>query len=275
MKRTKQKQKGLSGEFNRVRLGFAIGAAAIIAATAFMNISGWVAMAGTPAQALANGVLSGGLEIMAVSAFALSGHQASKGRWGRAAALALAGAAVIYFNTFATQNFIHVQEDTLVNAIETDAATVGVVGDQIAAIDREIESIIAQNDGVPRDVETIERAYSSLDPEENPINMMRKESEIGDRLRYEQLMAQREELMRSSTDAVVGANDEARSVIPEEQLPFFVWTMEIIKASAAFMLGTSKVVPFWDKKGQAAQANRRKWAIIKNRYSRKNALEIA
>ncbi|MEM6537387.1 MAG: hypothetical protein AAF668_06615 [Pseudomonadota bacterium] len=265
MNKNAKQQRQIKREFNRVRTGFAIGAAAIIAATAFMNVSGWVAMAGTTSQAIANGVLSSGMEAMSISSLALAGHQASKGRWGRALTLAGAGGAVIYFNTLATESFLAVQGDMQANAIEGDAAAVETVQGQIATIDTEIQSIIAQNGGVPRDIETIERAYSHLDPETNPINMMRKDAEIGARLRYEELLAERDGLLRSSESAAVGANDAVRTVIPGGQLPGFIWSMEIIKASASFMLGTNKVIPFWDEEAKLKEKKRRKWAAIKGR----------
>lgn len=271
---TKQKRGAAAQEFNRVRWGLTAGIGAIVVASAFMNISGWVAMASTVSQAVANAALSGGMELTALCALPYAGFMARKGHSGRAVlAIAIAMMAV-GVNIYATQNFLHAQTDVLVNAIETDAQVAGLLGERIAGVEAEIGSVIANNGGtIPRPVETIERAYSNLDPERNPINMMRRDAEIGLRHEYDRLARELEALRAQSVAPTVSGNDAARSVIPPQHLRTFVTGLELMKATGLYILGNAPLL--WGPKAKADHARRTKWAIINKRKRRHSGAQPA
>lgn len=268
MKTTKKPMINLTREFNWTRWGLGAGIAALTISSAFMNISGWVGMAATVEQALANGVLSGGMEMTALFAIPYAGFMMKKGHYGKAILALTVAAVAISTNIYATQNFLHVQADTMVNAIELSGAELAQIDTQIAGLEREMESIIAQNgDTIPRDVETIEQSYGNLDADKNPINMMNKDAEIGARERYEELLAEMEALRAESTAPSVTANDTARSVIPPQHMRTFVTALELMKATGLYVLGNSTM--FWSEKARREHANRKKWAVIRKRQADK------
>lgn len=265
---TKHKPKAnrLVAEFNFARLGLLAGITAITLSSAYMNVSGWVAMAASLHQAIPNGVLSGGMELIALFSLPYAGFMIRRKDYGKAM-LALAVAAVaISTNIYATQNFLHVQSDMLVNTIELSGMELDQINAQIGDAQKEMESIIAQNGGaIPRDVETIEQSYANLDPEENPINMMNKDAEIGARLRYEELQEQVEALRAQSANPAITANDTARSVIPPQHMRTFVTALELMKACGLYILGNSTM--FLGAKARKAYERRKKWAVIKKRQN--------
>jgi hypothetical protein len=272
------------------RLGLAGGAAALGLSTGFMNVSGWVAQADTLTQKWLNGSMSAGMELFAASALGWAGYQLSKGRWSRAGAAAIAGAAVVYFNTLATQNFMTVQRDAQTNTIETSAQGVAISDAELARIEREVESIIAQNGGtVPRPLDVIIAAYAHLDPASNPINMGRRDSEIGLRREYDRLQTEALAIRETAAGDAVLADDAVRTVVREEHLPAFIWVLEALKAGAFFLLGTSDLgaafrrsskpgnaseapktpqTPSPPSKGRGDAGHRRQWAIIRNKQRR-------
>lgn len=254
----------LTTEFKRVRIGFLLGIGAITLSSAFMNVSGWVSMAASFNQAVANGLLSGGMELIAICALPFAGFMMKTKHYGKAAlALAIAGAA-LSINIYATQNFLHLQTDQLINGIELSGLELSQIEAQISDINREIESIIESNNGfVPRDIETIEGSYANLNAEENPINMMRRDAEIGARQRYEELMAQKDTLRSARIDPSLLTNDQARSVIPPERMRAFVIILELMKATGLYAFGSSTL--FWSNKQRTDHARKRKWAIINRR----------
>jgi hypothetical protein len=274
------------------RLGLAGGAAALGLSTGFMNVSGWVAQAETPTQQWLNGSMSAGMELFAASALGWAGYQLSRGRWSRAGAAAIAGAAVVYFNTLATQNFMAVQRDAQTNTIETSAQGVAISDAELARIEREVESIIAQNGGtVPRSLNVIIAAYAHLDPASNPINMGRRDAEMGLRREYDRLQAEALAIRETAAGDSIEANDAVRTVIPEEHLPTFIWVLEGLKAGAFFLLGTSDLGAAFKRakspdlrkpetppapispepsprKGGGDPRHRQQWAIIRNKQKR-------
>jgi hypothetical protein len=280
------------GEITVSRLGLAGGAAALGLSTGFMNVSGWIAQAETEAERILNGAMSAGMELFAASALGWAGYQLSRGRWSRACAAAIAGAAVVYFNTLATQNFLQLQRDAQANAIELSAEGVGISGAELARIQREVDSIIEQNGGmVPRPLEVIEAAYAHLDPASNPINMGRKDAEAGLRREYNLLQEEARLIREAAASDAVSANDAVRTVIPEEHLATFIWVLEGLKAGAFFLLGTSDLGAAFrrantnptksgtppapepstapaSRKGGGDPRHRRQWAIIRNKQRR-------
>lgn len=248
-------------EYSFVRNGFVIGAIAIFAASAFMNVSGWVGAASTVDQAVANGALSFGMELIGVTSLAWAGFQSSKKRYGRAILALGIGLAIIYFNTMATENFLTMQNDVLVNAIETDGQIALNFDAEIATRQTEIDSIIEQNGGtIPRPTDVVEQAYSYLDPDENPINMRNRDSEIGLRERYEELTGEISQLREAKVAPSVGANDEARSVVTGTARMSLIWTIEAFKAAAFLILGRSRIITFGEKGKTSKQ-----WAVIRNK----------
>jgi hypothetical protein len=292
MRNQRQEDEGKTGskarEFTLSRLGLAGGAAALGLSTGFMNISGWVSQADTLTQKWLNGSMSAGMELFAASALGWAGYQLSNGRWSRATAAAIAGAAVVYFNTLATQNFMAVQRDAQTNAIETSATGVAISDAELARIEREVQSIIEQNGGtVPRPLDVIEAAYAHLDPRTNPINMGRRDAEAGLRREYDRLQTEALAIREAAVGDAVEANDAVRTVIPEEHLPTFIWVLEGLKAGAFFLLGTSDLGAAFrragnanltkpdirqepqpaspPRKGGGHAGHRRRWAIIRNK----------
>lgn len=247
-------------EYALVRNGLVIGAIAIFAASAFMNVSGWVAAATTAEQAVANGSLSFGMELVGVTSLAWSGFQMSNGRYGRALMALAIGLGIIYFNTMATENFLNVQEDLLINNIEADGQAVINYEAEISTRQREIDSIIEQNDGtIPRPIDVVEQAYSHLDPEKNPINMRNKEMEIGLRERYEEVTDEISDLREARATPAIGANDQARSVVSGGARTKLIWTVEAFKAAIFLILGRTRIISFEERK------RRQKWAAIRSR----------
>jgi hypothetical protein len=245
-------------EYSLVRNGLVIGAIAIFAASAFMNVSGWVAAATTLPQAVANGSLSFGMELIGVTSLAWSGFQMSNARWGRALLALGIGLAIIYFNTMATENFLSVQNDLLLNTIEMDGQVTMNFDAELSTRQSEIDSIIEQNGGtIPRPADVVEQSYSHLDPDKNPINMRNKDAEIGLRLRYDELTGEMSELREARIAPAVGANDTARSVVTGNDRTKLIWTVEAFKAAAFLILGRTRIISFEEKK------RRRKWAAIR------------
>lgn len=259
----------LTSEFNMARWGLLAGIGAIALSSAFMNVSGWVSMAATAQQALANGVLSGGMEATALFAIPYGGFMMRRGDYGKAVLALSIGAIAIVTNIYATENFLHFQTDTLVNTIELSGVEVSNIDAQVTNLNREIDSIIAQNGGtIPRDVETIENAYSHLDPDKNPINMGRRDAEISARLRYEELQENITALREQRAPSSVTANDVGRSVIPPEHMRKFVTALELMKATGLYVIGNSTM--FLGAKARKAYENRKKWAIIKKKQQLKS-----
>ncbi|MEO1324751.1 MAG: hypothetical protein AAFV59_17290, partial [Pseudomonadota bacterium] len=122
--------------------------------------------------------------------------------------------------------------------------------------------IVRENGGtIPRPIEAIEAQYGYLDPESNPINMGRRDSEIALREEYNRLQAEIVALREGASDAAVASNDTARTVIPSTLIGPFIWALEAIKGTIFFALGTT------DPRAKAV-AEKRKWAAI---HARKRA----
>lgn len=258
----RQQTPSAHGVFHLARAGLALGALALFASTAYMNVSGWVLQADTLAQGITNGLMASGFELMALTGLAWAGFQYATGRKGAAVIAGAIAITAIVFNTFAAQNFLHLQADELTNAIEMSGQNLDVINSEIAGLDRQIESIIEENGGtIPRPVDAINAQYSHLDPDKNPINMGRRDAEIALREEYNLLQAQILELKRSSAGAAVTANDTARTVIPAAMLGPFVWALEVIKGTVFFALGTANGNSKQSK--PLTDAEKRKWAIIR------------
>ena len=246
--------------FNLARIGLGVGAFGLFGSTAYMNISGWIAQAENVPQAIANGSLAAGFELMALCGLAWAGFQWAGKRRAAASVTAAIAVAAIIFNTFAAENFLHLQAGEVVNAIEQSAQSVGLIEAEIGALQDQLQGVVENNNGkIPRPIEAIEGYYSRFDPETNPINMARKEAEIALREEYERIQSALAEQRRLMAADAVMANDTARTVIPTAMLGPFVWVLEIIKGTVFFALGTE------ERKSHTARndLDRRKWAIIR------------
>jgi len=270
----RQQTPSARGDFHLARAGLALGALALFASTAYMNVSGWVLQADTLAQGVTNGLMASGFELMALTGLAWAGFQYATGRKGAAVVAGAIAVTAIVFNTFAAQNFLHLQADELANAIEMSGQNLDVFNSEIEGLDRQIESIIEENGGtIPRPVDAINAQYSHFDPDKNPINMGRRDAEIALREEYERLQAQILELKRSSAGAAVTANDSARTVIPAAMLGPFVWALEVIKGTVFFALGTANGNSKRSK--PLTDAEKRKWAIIRAKERQQQTPKIA
>lgn len=96
-----------SEHFNLARLGLGAGAFGLFGSTAYMNISGWVAQAEDVPQAMANGSMAAGFELMALCGLAWAGLQWARKKHAAAMVTGAIAAAAIIFNTFAAENFLH------------------------------------------------------------------------------------------------------------------------------------------------------------------------
>jgi len=249
-----------SDHFNLARLGLLAGALGLFGSTAYMNISGWVAQAEDVPQAIANGSMAAGFELMALCGLAWAGLQWARKRRGAAVVTGAIAAAAIIFNTFAAENFLHLQAGELANMIETSAQIAQVTQAQIDALSAELQGIVDNNDGrIPRPVEAIEGYYSRFDPESNPINMSRKDAEIALREEYERVQSEIAAARQAMISDSVRANDDAHTVIPTAMLGPFVWVLEIIKGTILFALGTHEA----RNPRSPDAADRQKWAIIR------------
>ena len=248
----------LADDFNFARLGLGLAAAGIFLSTAYFNISSWVKSAPSLDASIAYGVMSASVELMALCGLAWAGFQASQKRWGRAGLAVSFAVAAIVLNAMAAENFLHLQADGLLNAIEMSGETLSTLTAEITELERQVDSIIQQNGGtIPRPVEAIEAEYSRFDPETNPINMGRKNAEIALRVEYERLQEQLTGLRREAGAAAVASNDTVRTVIPPHMIAAFIWCMEVIKGTVFFALGTA------NGKKKSTPEHRKKWAIIR------------
>jgi hypothetical protein len=258
-----EKKRRAKAAFNLARLGLGAGILAIAAASAFMNISGWIAIAETTSQMFANAGLSSGLELTALFALPYAGRVMGRGTYVKALIALAIGGAAMGVNIFATYNFLDVQTDFVVNNIETASADVGLIDSQIADRQQEMNSIIDRNDGVPRDVETLEESGKHFPDEDNPINARERDNEIGDRRSYERLQGEVDALREQRAGSSVLANDTVNSVIPDEHLKTFVTVLELMKATGLYVLGNSRL--FYGRNYN----DNRKWAAIRARQRAK------
>jgi hypothetical protein len=254
-----EKKRRAKAAFNLARLGLGVGILTIAAASAFMNISGWIAIAETTSQMFANAGLSSGLELTALFALPYAGRVMGRGTYVKALMALAIGGAAMGVNIFATYNFLDVQTDFVVNNIEMAEADVGLIDSQIADRQQEMNSIIDRNDGVPRDVETLEESGKHFPDEDNPINARERDNEIGDRRSYERLQREITDLREQRAGSSVLANDTVNSVIPDEHLKTFVTILELMKATGLYVLGNSRL--FYGRNYN----DNRKWAAIRAR----------
>ncbi|MEM9233585.1 MAG: hypothetical protein AAGA69_05020, partial [Pseudomonadota bacterium] len=88
-----EKQRKAKASFNVARIGLGAGILAIVAASAFMNISGWWEIGETLSQKWANAGLASGFEMTALYALPYAGRLVGRGTYGKALmALAIGGA---------------------------------------------------------------------------------------------------------------------------------------------------------------------------------------
>ena len=128
-------KKGIKRKFNASEAGLAAGIFLIVASSAYMNISGWLAMAETPQQMRANGVLSSGFELTALFALPHAGRVMGRGTYFKALLALAIGAFAIGVNIYATQNFLFEQLDLAGNALETAQGEVGVLNEKLADLE--------------------------------------------------------------------------------------------------------------------------------------------
>lgn len=259
-----EKTRRAKAAFNLARIGLAGGILLIAAASGYMNISGWAAIAETTAQWRANVGLASGLELTALFALPYAGRVMGRGTYVKALMALAIGGAAMGVNIFATYNFLDVQTDIVANDIETAGSDVSLYSDQISDRQREIDSIIARNDGVPRDVQTLEESGRHFPDEDNPINARERDREIGDRQAYDRLQNEIETLREQRAGSSVRANDSVKSVIPDEHLKTFVTILELMKATGLYVLGNSRL--FY---GRNYKENR-KWAAIRAKQRAKH-----
>ena len=254
-----EKKRRAKAAFNMARIGLGAGILTIVAASAFMNISGWIAIAETMPQMYANAGLSGGLELTALFALPYAGRVMGRGTYVKALMALAIGGAAMGVNIFATYNFLDVQTDIVANDIELAGSDVSLYSDQISDRQREIDSIIDRNNGVPRDVETLQESGRHLPDEDNPLNARERDREIGDRQAYDRLQDEIEGLREQRAGSSVRANDTVNSVIPDEHLKTFVTILELMKATGLYVLGNSRL--FYGRN----YTDNRKWAAIRAR----------
>lgn len=223
------------------RLGLSAGVLLVVGASAFMNVSGWAAMAETMVQRRVNIALSSGFELTALFALPHAGRVMGRGTYIKALMALAIGLFAIGVNIYATQNFLFEQLDIGVNAIEGAQSDVAINQARIDDLERERASIVDRNRGIPRDEQTVRDSYDSLDEADNPINMMRRDSEIGDRRRYDELSERIDDLRQQRGEASITANDEVRSVIPPDQIKNFVTAIEVMKAVGLFVIGNNRI----------------------------------
>ena len=89
----------------------------------------------------------------------------------------------------------------------------------------------------------IEAAYSHLDPDQNPINMARKATEIATRSEYNRLQEDLDAARTTRTEESVASNDEFTPIINPDNRMVFIWFLELLKGGIWFALGTEKLSP--------------------------------
>ncbi len=144
-----------------------------------MNVSGWVVIAETAEQVRVNAAMSSGFEMTALFAFPHAARVMGRGTYIKALSTLAIGIFAIGVNIWATQNFLFDQMDIAGEIVQRSNLDLQTINERIGDLEAERYGIYERYDGAPRDIETIERSYSRLDEESNPINMMRREAELG------------------------------------------------------------------------------------------------
>lgn len=276
-------------EWTASRVAVGCAAAGAMAATGYINVSPWVAQGTDAAQQVFGGMLATSFELAGAGAMAWAGHQLSKGRPLRAGLTATVAFAAIYANTNAAQSYWEAQFRAEQNVIELSAAGVAAMEGRIDGWESEIVAITVQYDGgLPRTEEELRAHYSwlqdGLDPQANPRAYAAYSAELAAREHYDTLRANIDEARVSMRADVVAANDHVRSVIPKEQLPAFIWGIELFKGGAFFLLGTGDLGAAFRRSGAGAsgapqptpkppmsdaeRARRRNFAIVREKQRR-------
>ena len=94
------------GNFNVSQIGLAAGVFLVVGASAYMNVSGWYAIAETVEQRVANTALASGFELTALFALPHAGRLVGRSTYGKAIMALGIGAFAIGVNIYATQNFL-------------------------------------------------------------------------------------------------------------------------------------------------------------------------
>ncbi|MEL6380741.1 MAG: hypothetical protein AAFQ29_13360 [Pseudomonadota bacterium] len=231
------------GNFNISQIGLAAGVFLVVGASAYMNVSGWYAIAETVEQRVANVALASGFELTALFMLPHAGRLVGRGTYAKALMALGIGAFAVGVNIYATQTFLLDQIDLAGNEIETAQIDAGTAQERIADLQNQQQAIIDRNDGVPRTKETLRDAGRHFDDENNPINARERDREIGDRREYDRLQSEIDGLRDQRDDARVPANDEVRTVIPREETRNFVTALEVMKAFGLFVVGNNRL--YW------------------------------
>ncbi|MEM6414221.1 MAG: hypothetical protein AAF720_06140 [Pseudomonadota bacterium] len=259
-----KKQRKAKAAFNIARLGLGLGILGIAAASGYMNVSAWMAVARTAEQMWANGAMATGFELTALFALPYAGRVMGRGTYVKALFALGIGLAAVGINVFATHEFLDLQTDLAAENIEGAQLDVDLINDQIADRQQELDSILDRNDGVPRDVDTLEQSGQHFPDDENPINARERDREIGDRRRYEQLTGEIQSLREQRTAPAGVANNAITEVIPDPLLRPFVVTLEFMKAAGLYVLGNHRLFYGRDYKDKRQRA-----ATRPKRYKRK------
>ncbi len=225
---------------SRVALGG--GAALIAGATGYMNIAGWVAQANDEASAWVNGALATGMELAAAGGLAWAAYQLGQRRPLRAAFAGAVGGMLVYFNTLAAQNFIHVQHDRGEAGISAATLNAADIAREIARHEREIAAIERRYGGAPpRPVGALSAASAGLQNTRRRDAALLRQlgAEEASRMAYDAARAEIERLREEKRDMHITAAQEVRTVMPAEMIVPFIWAMEIVKGSIFFILGGS------------------------------------
>ncbi|MEL6243939.1 MAG: hypothetical protein AAFQ21_16360 [Pseudomonadota bacterium] len=114
-----------------------------------------------------------------------------QGQWLKGAICAALWLPALAFNGYSTYRFFVIQGAEIAQEGEIDQTAQSLAQSALAALEVERASVIARNDGtVPRPLETIDAAYSHLDPDRNPVNMARKGTEEGLRREYNRIQGE-------------------------------------------------------------------------------------
>jgi hypothetical protein len=211
---------------------------------------------------------------------AWAAYQLGQRRPLRAVFAGAVGGMLVYFNTMAAQNFIHVQHTQGAEQASEAALTVEDSAGEIARLERELLAIEQRNGGaLPRPIAALDAAATGLNIERrrDAAVLRRLGEERALRTAYDDAQADIAELRADMRGGRIEAQREVRVVMNADQIVPFIWAMEILKGSIFFILGTSDLgaifrrravendtPPVKAKPKQSAE-ERAKWARIKGR----------
>lgn len=224
------------------RWAMAVSGVMACGATGYMNIQAWRAQASSLTEEWINATISGSLELAGIFGLAFAGYQIHRHRPLRAAMSGAMACLAIYFNTGASLRYYGAQDTIRENAIQHAQSSVVELSSSIEDLELEKASIIEQNDGtVPRKIVIIEAAYSHLNPDTNPLNMSRKNTEIGLREEYNRIQAELSQARSALNLNTVSADDTYTPIVSKDQRLIFIWVLEVFKGCVFFIIGSDNL----------------------------------